>query len=163
MHMDEGMDTGAVVDQLAFKIAFDWTSQDLITAIQKHWPDFLNDTLWSYAKVEIREQIQDDTLASYCQKIEKSDGAIELEKDSLWTIYAKYRAYQLWPKTYFFRQEKQVTIENLILDPVSFEAHQEQNLRDQDFNLNPAIVAISLKPEGKKAMNFQSFKNGYLK
>lgn len=36
MHMDEGMDTGAVVDQLAFKIAFDWTSQDLITAIQKH-------------------------------------------------------------------------------------------------------------------------------
>ncbi len=46
---------------------------------------------------------------------------------------------------------------------MNFETYQGELLRDQNFHLNPAILEISLKPEGKKAMDFQSFKNGYLK
>ncbi len=35
MHMDAGMDTGAMIDKLAFKLPFERTVKDLITKIQK--------------------------------------------------------------------------------------------------------------------------------
>jgi hypothetical protein len=35
MHMDAGMDTGAMIDKLAFKLPFEWTVKDLIAKIQK--------------------------------------------------------------------------------------------------------------------------------
>jgi hypothetical protein len=33
--MDAGMDTGAMIDKLAFKLPFEWTVKDLIAKIQK--------------------------------------------------------------------------------------------------------------------------------
>lgn len=35
MHMDAGMDTGAVIDQLKFPLPFDWTCKDCIEHMQK--------------------------------------------------------------------------------------------------------------------------------
>lgn len=35
MHMDAGMDTGAMLDKLAFNLSFEWTVKDLIAKIQK--------------------------------------------------------------------------------------------------------------------------------
>ena len=40
---------------------------------------------------------------------------------------------------------------------------KNDSLFTKDNNLNGAIKQIMLKPEGKKGMDFKSFKNGYLK
>lgn len=35
MHMNAGMDTGAMIDKLAFKLPFEWTVKELIAKIQQ--------------------------------------------------------------------------------------------------------------------------------
>ena len=163
MHMDAGMDTGAIVDRLAFKLPFDRTVKTLIEKIQQTWPQFLNDTLRSYAKGSLHATPQDESQSTTCQKITKHDGEIAPASDSLARIYAKYRAYALRPKIWFTHQEKTVVIESLILDADLYAAGKDQPLWDSSYRLHPAIKTLSLKPEGKKSMDRTSFKNGYLK
>lgn len=163
MHMDAGMDTGAIVDRLAFKLPFDRTVKTLIEKIQETWPQFLNDTLRSYAKGALHATPQDESQSTTCQKITKHDGEIAPASDSLAGIYAKYRAYALRPKIRFTHQEKTVVIESLILDADLYAAGKDQPLWDSSYRLHPAIKTLSLKPEGKKSMDRTSFKNGYLK
>lgn len=163
MHMDVGMDTGAIVDRLAFKLPFDRTVKTLIEKIQQTWPQFLNDTLRSYAKGFLHATPQDESQSTTCQKITKHDGEIAPASDSLAGIYAKYRAYALRPKIRFTHQEKTVVIESLILDADLYAAGKDQPLWDSSYRLHPAIKTLSLKPEGKKSMDRTSFKNGYLK
>ena len=163
MHMDAGMDTGAIVDRLAFKLPFDRTVKSLIEKIQETWPQFLNDTLRSYAKGSLHATPQDESQSTTCQKITKHDGEIAPASDSLAGIYAKYRAYALRPKIRFTHQEKTVVIESLILDADLYVAGKDQPLWDSSYHLHSAIKTLSLKPEGKKSMDRTSFKNGYLK
>lgn len=123
----------------------------------------MNDTLRSYAKAELQAQPQNENLATHCQKITKEQGKICPSKDPLAEVYAKYRAYFLRPKVWFPFNEKKVVLEELVLDEVLFSEAKDQPLRDGDFRLNSCVKSLMLKPEGKKAMDFQSFKNGYVK
>jgi hypothetical protein len=56
-----------------------------------------------------------------------------------------------------------VTIEELLLDEVKYNELKDTPLFDKNNSLNACVKEIGLKPEGKKAMDFKSFKNGYLK
>jgi methionyl-tRNA formyltransferase len=47
--------------------------KDLITALEKEGPKFLCNTLRNYGKKQIKAEKQDETKATICQKIEKSD------------------------------------------------------------------------------------------
>ncbi len=163
MHMDAWMDTGAIINKLAFKIPFEWTVKDLIEKFEEKWPEFLNDTLWDYAKWEVISNPQNKENATYCQKITKQDWEINPYENSIESIYAKYRWYYLWPKIWFTHNEKKVVIEELVLDEVKYNNLKDTPLFDWKSSLNECIKNIALKPEGKKAMDFKSFKNGYLK
>jgi methionyl-tRNA formyltransferase len=85
-----------------------------------------------------------------------------LSLDTLEDIYAKYRAFFLRPKIRFVRQDKKIIIENLTLDEELFEIHKTSPLLNNG-KLNVAVKEILLKPEGKKAMDWKNFVNGYLK
>lgn len=162
MHMDAGMDTGAIVDQVSFPLPFAWNCLDCIEHMQKIWPQFLNQTLRKYAKNELEAEPQDETKAISCQKIQKADWEISLFTEALEAVYSKYRAYYLWPKIFFKHQERLVLIEDLQLDQELYEKNKALSLVDEHFRLHPAVLSIQLKPEGKKAMDWLSFKNGYL-
>lgn len=163
MHMNAGMDTGAIVDQLAFKLPFERTVKELIAKMQQSGPQFLNDTLRSYAKAEIQSTPQNENQATTCNKISKADGELQLEEDKLEEIYAKYRAYAIRPKVWFSLQGKKVSVEELVIDQEKFEKEKKKLIWDEQYQLNACIQTLLLKPEGKKAMDFASFKNGYLK
>lgn len=163
MHMDAWMDTGAMIDKLAFKIPFEWTVKDLIEKFEEKGPEFLTDTLWDYAKWSIKSNPQNDEHATYCQKITKQDWEIDPYKDSIESIYSKYRWYYLWPKIWFSLNDKKVVIEELVLDEVKYNELKDTPLFDKANSLNACVKNIGLKPEGKKAMDYKSFKNGYLK
>lgn len=162
MQMDAGMDTGNIISQTKFPLPFNWTCLDCIEHMQKIGPQFLNASLRNYAKKGLKSEPQDHTQALHCKKIEKSDGEIQVSSESLDAIYAKYRAYYLWPKIHFIHQEKTIIIEKLLLDEKHFVEHKDKPLISGD-KLNPTVKEIFLKPEGKKAMDRASFKNGYRK
>ena len=44
---------------------------------------------------------QDESQATYCKKIKKEDGLIDLNDDPI-KNYNKYRAFYDWPNVYFF-------------------------------------------------------------
>jgi len=162
MHMDAGIDTWDIIDQLKFPLKFERTVKELIEALEKAWPKFLCNTLRNYGKHQISAESQNEKDSTLCKKIEKSDWEINPFKDSLEDVYAKYRAYAIWPKIRFKLNEKSVIIENLELDETLFEENKLSALI-QWKNLNKAIKSIAIKPEWKKAMDWKSFCNWYLR
>lgn len=162
MKMDATMDTGNMIDILRFRIPFQRTTKDLIDEMKKIGPNFLNDTLRKYGKKLLGEIVQQENKASYCGKIEKESWLIDPRTDTLETIYNKYRAFALWPKIYFILNDKRVIIEYLELSEPLYNSNDEVPLF-QNKELNPAVIDIQLKPEGKKAMPRKEFLNGYMK
>lgn len=80
-------------------------------------------------------------------------------------IYAKYKAYILWPKIFCKLHTKTgiktIIIEQLILDETIFASSQNQGLFiDDKYTLNPAIITLTIKPEGKKTMSWEDFLRG---
>ena len=162
MKMDATMDTGDMIDILRFTIPFNWTTKELIEEMKKIGPKFLNDTLRKYGKKLLGEVPQQDHKATYCGKIEKESWLIDPRTDTIETIYNKYRAFYLRPKIYFMLDEKRIIIEELKLSEPLYNSNDEVPLF-QNKELNPAVIDIELKPEGKKAMEWKEFLNWYMK
>jgi methionyl-tRNA formyltransferase len=117
--------------------------------------------LRKYAKKFLGEVKQNEDKATYCNKIEKESWLIDPRNDSIETIYNKYRAFFLRPKIYFILNGKRVIIESLQLDEPIYNSNDELPLII-DQKLHPAITHIQLKPEGKQAMDWKQFVNGYI-
>ena len=58
---------------------------------------------------------------------------------------------------------RRVVVEELQLDENLFGNYEDAPLFLDGVTLNPCVKKLSLKPEGKKAMDRESFVNGYLK
>lgn len=95
--------------------------------------------LWIKGHIEARAQNHD--VATYCEKIEKSDGHLDLNADAYQNLL-KIRAYEGWPGTftYFERAGKKIRV--AIVD-----AHLE----------GTELVVDTVKPEGKKEMSYAEF------
>jgi len=83
-------------------------------------------------KIKLIEQNEED--ATYCKKIKKEDGLIDLNDNGV-KNYNKFRAYATWPRTYFFENGKRMIITDAILE-------------------NNLFVIKKVIPEGKKEINY---------
>jgi methionyl-tRNA formyltransferase len=88
---------------------------------------------------------QDHTKATFCKKIEKVDGEVNLATDNPEEIVRKVRAFVGWPGVFFFTDYNGVRIRVSIT-----KAHVDHGL----------LVVTSVKPEGKKEMSFDDFLRG---
>jgi len=52
---------------------------------------------------------QNENEATFCQKIKKEDGLIDLNDEAV-KNYNKFRAYASWPRTFFFKDGKRIII-----------------------------------------------------
>jgi methionyl-tRNA formyltransferase len=78
---------------------------------------------------------QDESNATFCKKIKKEDGLIDLSDDPI-KNYNKFRAYASWPRTFFFQNSKRVIITDAILE-------------------NNQFVIKKVLPEGKKEIKWE--------
>ncbi len=169
MKMNEKMDEWEILDKLEVAIPFDWTVEDLINWIKQYWPKFLADTLRNYAKWEIKSVVQNNTEATYTSKISKEDGQIDPWTLPLNKIYAKYRAYKIWPWIWFLldgdfvHKDLLVKVEKLEVDQNEFEKYKDLPLIVDKIQgkLNPAISLLRVKPAGRSSMDFEDFKRWY--
>jgi len=178
MKMEEGLDSGPMIDKQIFKLWFADTVADLIDRIKAHTPKWSLDSIDRYVHGELEEEVQDEALVNHCSKLEKKDGLIELaisneqwviKGDTLERIYRKYKAYYLWPKTYFQLevtngQLKVIVIDKLVIDEKLFAWHKDQWLFvDHKYTLNWAIKSLQVRPEWWKSMSWEEYKRGYMK
>lgn len=179
MEINEKMDEWDILWTYAFDVPFHRTAKNLFAKVEEKWPKFLADTIRDYSKWHIQPIPQDHQKATYCKKITKEEGEIDLFKTPLSELYAKFRAYAIRPWVRTTWNEKLLLVEQIVCDETLFTEHQhkplilradlhkewenEEKIDRKTLTLNPAIQEILLKPEGKKSLNRKDFLNGYVK
>lgn len=166
MRMEAWLDTWPIIDTKKKSLWLNETVVDLIDWIQEHGPRFLLETMKNYAREFVVDKPQDDALASHCSKFVKEDGAIDPLSQSLDDIFAKHKAFALWPKVFFAYKDKTHTITSLTVDENLYDQYCQSPLfvasdDGSTLSLNAAVSDISIKPQWKKALNRESRYNGY--
>jgi methionyl-tRNA formyltransferase len=92
--------------------------------------------------------MQDEGKATYCSKIKKEDGELQIDLNNMPTgeIAIKYlckiKAFEEWPTTYFFHNSKRIIITDATIE-------------------NDTLKILKVIPEGKKEMPFEDFMRGF--
>ncbi|HNW71625.1 MAG TPA: methionyl-tRNA formyltransferase [Candidatus Paceibacterota bacterium] len=117
--MEYKMDSGPIIAQEKVNISLDEKAYELRTRLISIGGNLLVKTLPDFiaGKKELVSQNEND--ASYCHKIKKEDGLIDLSEDAI-KNYNKFRAYSTWPRIFFFENGKRIIITKARLENNKF-------------------------------------------
>lgn len=151
MLLDTQMDHGPILAQECVEIdVADWPmrGRQLDHLLALRGGTLLARTLPPYIQGELKPKDQDHDAATYCEKIEKSDGELLIDLYSLprgeeaYQALLKIRAYDGWPGTFFFHEKGGKKVRIKIVDA---------ELQ------NDTLVITRIIPEGKKEMGFDEY------
>ncbi|OIO29991.1 methionyl-tRNA formyltransferase [Candidatus Nomurabacteria bacterium CG_4_10_14_0_2_um_filter_30_12] len=117
--MEYRMDTGPIIAVKKIEIKIDEKAPELRKRLIKIGGELLVKTLPDFIDEKINLILQDENEATYCKKIKKEDGEINLNNDSI-KNYNKFRAYATWPRTFFFKDGKRIIITDAKLENGNF-------------------------------------------
>ena len=135
--MELKMDSGPIIVKETIKILLDEKASDLRKRLIKIGGELLVKTLRNIIENKIQLIPQNEEDATYCKKIKKEDGLIDLNDDAK-INYNKFRAYASWPRTFFFQNNKRIIITDALLE-------------------NGEFKILKVLPEGKKEINYKNF------
>ena len=165
MLMDEGLDTGPVLQQKRVIIDESETANELTYKLFKIGGDMLVDLipLWTDGSINLTKQ--DETQASNTSKIVKQDGRIKWDEDAQ-SISRKVRAYSPWPGTFStWRGKNFKLLDAKISDPVSKKRHGKLSGSVTEWlyvSTGKGILEIKrLQMEGKQPTSAKEFIIGY--
>ena len=170
MLMDAGIDTGNILSQRSVGILADETAFELTQKLASVSAELLLETvpLWIERKLEPKKQ--DDSKATLCQLIERSDGRI-IWADDAEPIYNRYRAFYPWPGIYAFWENDEV-LKRIKLNKINCLKNNSEVKHHvgevfqlgEKFGVQTAMGTIILEEvqlEGKNITNIIDFINGY--
>lgn len=144
MQIDEGMDTGPIVAQVSH--LGEGKNQipnilELEEIMARESVDLFAKTLPGYISGEIVPVPQDNSVATECGKYTKEDGLLNLDDNARKNLL-KIKAFKVWPRTYFMRNEKRIVVTDAALN-------EQGNLK-----------ILRVIPEGKNEMPYEDFLRG---
>ncbi|MFA6269953.1 MAG: methionyl-tRNA formyltransferase [Candidatus Paceibacterota bacterium] len=141
MQIEETMDTGPIVIQKNVAIE-NWPigRKELEKILATEGSKLFAHILPEWVIGAIDPIMQNEEKATYCQKIEKEDGLINLE-DAPYENLLKIKAFEEWPTAFYFENNKRI-----IITDAKFE--------------NGSLKILKVIPEGKKEMLFTDFLRG---
>jgi len=155
MLMEEGLDTGPMLEKIEFVIPEDMRLRALMAQLTVDACTLTLSTIRNYENIDA--QVQDETQASLCKKIKKSDGEVVFNDATV--IYNKYRAFEGWPGIFTTNGTKldgvdiiDSTSNNKVAEILSFE--------DESVVIGcqtGALKIATLQPASKKAMSAKAF------
>jgi methionyl-tRNA formyltransferase len=132
------MDSGPILAQEKVMIDNTEKAPELRARLIQIGAELLIKILPDIASGKIKQIPQNEKEATFCKKIKKEDGLIDLNDDAV-KNYNKFRAYALWPRTFFFQNNKRIIITDAILE-------------------NNQLIIKKVLPEGKKEIMWEEFK-----
>ncbi len=152
MKLDSEMDHGPILAQNEFTVSLESTTGTLEVTCGQAGGEMLVQCLPHYLEGTLIPKEQNHGEATICKKITKELGLITLS-DDIREVRRKYRALTPWPGIYFFTKhgDKDIRVKINGLDL----------LNDRE-TTDVTEYILSVTPEGKKQMDFESFKRGYL-
>ncbi len=152
MKLDEQMDHGPLLAQSALLVNEQDTAGTLEVRCGQLGGELLVQAIPHYLEGVLLPKEQDHAHATVCKKITKDLGRITL-LDDITSVRRKYRALTPWPGLYFFIEHdgRPFRVKVTALDMV-----HEKEKKEVEHYIERVI------PEGKKEMDWESFKRGYL-
>ncbi|MEN9551652.1 MAG: hypothetical protein RI935_29 [Candidatus Parcubacteria bacterium] len=152
MKLDNEMDHGPILVQNSFMTPTEATAGTLEVICGQMGGEMLVQCLSHYIEKTLLPQEQNHAEATICKKITKELGLIHLH-DDIREVRRKYRALSPWPGLYFFitHKDKEIRVKINALDLVTTKNE-----------ITADAYILSVTPEGKKQMDFESFKRGYM-
>lgn len=181
MYMSEKMDEWDILAIKEVNIDILDKTFDIFKKFEELWAKLLYDTLLKISSNQIKSIKQDESLVTYCSKIDKKFGEINWNKETAKNIYDKYRAYNPWPWVYTYFKWKKLDItdcfyydidlkneENIkIWDVVEIENENFDEKKTETKNKKVCIICKEgvlilkkIKLEWKKEISIKDFING---
>ncbi|MFA6300740.1 MAG: methionyl-tRNA formyltransferase [Candidatus Paceibacterota bacterium] len=139
------MDSGPIIAEERISILPDEKAPELRTRLMKTGGGLLVKILPDFINKKTTETPQNEEEATFCKKIKKEDGLIDLS-DNAEKNYNKFRAHAHWPRTFFFKNGKRIIITDATLENDSL-----------DSPLKKHFVIKKVLPEGKKEITYGDF------
>ncbi len=155
MMMEEGLDTGDILEKKLFTIPSDMRLHALMQQLTDDACVVTLSTIRNYEN--IAPKVQDNGKATLCKKIKKSHG--EVSFDSAVDIYNKYRAFEGWPGIFASNGTK---LDGITLVDKSGEHNPFEILSFIDDSVvlgceTGALQIATLQPASKKAMSAKAY------
>jgi methionyl-tRNA formyltransferase len=93
MLMEEGLDTGPMLEKIVFEIPEEMRLHALMQQLTEDACKLTLSTVRNFQN--ITPQVQNEAEATLCKKIKKADGKVDFQDAS--ELYNKYRAFEGWP------------------------------------------------------------------
>lgn len=164
IQMNEKLDSGDILAVSKVPISDKETGDDLSKRLSKLAAEMLPDILLKIVEGSIFPQQQDDKKASYCKKLERTDGFLDFKNFTARDLYNKFRAFYSWPGCALELNGKKIKV----LDAVY---NKNTDLRPGEWFFGKNIVRIGTKKgeflpkivqmEGKKPIEIAAFLRGF--
>ena len=171
MLLDEGMDTGPVIDQHLYTMTGEETAGELTGTLFDMGAELLAQNIGPWTRGELQAQPQDNALATVTRKLERIDGLTD------WTLPAetlarRCRAYSPWPGLYTEWKGKALKLLEISLLPDSVSPELVEGRPGKVLSAIPATAAAvatgngllglsRLQLEGRRAVTAREFLAGY--
>lgn len=155
MMMEEGLDTGAMLEKIEFIIPDDMRLHALMQQLTNDACRLTLSTIRTYESITAVKQ--DESQATLCKKIKKSDGEVGFENAGL--IYNKYRAFEGWPGVFSANGTKfdGLSLVDTGSEHKAFEILSFSNDSVVLGCLKGALQIATLQPASKKAMTAKAY------
>ena len=155
MLMEEGLDTGDILETIEFVIPEDMRLHALMQQLTEDACILTLSTVRNFKN--LTPQKQNEAQATLCKKIKKPDGQIDFEDAQM--IYNKYRAFEGWPGVFHANGTK---FDGLSLVETEKENRAYEILAFEDDSIlvgcNRGTLKIAtLQPASKKAMSAKAY------
>jgi len=164
MQMDIGLDTGAMLSKISCPIEASDTSASLYHKLSLSGPQALLAALNDLPALQQQAQVQDDSLATYAEKLHKEEAQLDFNKSAT-ALEREIRAFNPWPVSYITLSQGTVKVwQATVINekhqhrPGSVLSAGKEGIR---IACGENILSVTqLQPPGKKAMSAQDFLNG---
>ncbi|MBI4994044.1 methionyl-tRNA formyltransferase [Candidatus Peregrinibacteria bacterium] len=163
--MDSGMDTGDIIAQKSLLISENDTFETLAKLLSDLAAQNTVETLKKFAENKISTP-QNNSLATYCRKIQKNDGFIDTYKQTAQEILRKIRAYTPWPGCSILWNGKRLKITQAAIGEQKISSGEIKILNSKTLaigTLKETLLPLKVQPESKREMDIEEFIRGLKK
>lgn len=165
MLLNEGLDTGDILEQTELEIRDKMTSEELFNELKEITAKLISHTIINFENIVPKKQ--NDELATFTSLIKKEDGLINPNNEIVNDIYRKVYAFNPWPTAYINFNNSILQIYDCDITNESF--NEVKELGDNLFINNKKLylkcldgnlLINELKPQSKKRMKASDYING---
>jgi methionyl-tRNA formyltransferase len=166
MRLDEGLDTGDILQQRELTLAPDMTAPDVFPLLSEMGADLMMETLRGLASGTLSPRKQDESLASHAPILTRDDGHMVFTRPAM-ALYNRWRGFQPWPGAWTMLDGKKLTLHRLL--PTEMPGHRSAQPGEVVAQQGTLFVAcgegtwlelVEIQLEGKRRMSAGEFLRG---